>query len=205
MARTLLALTLTLLAACGQDAATEPSGGPATAEQAPVQAEPEATPTPVPTPDPPGVAEGRIRTALHDALGVIEEPGSVKVARLRVIGVVVAAAHQLDSDDRMGGYPIVGETVEVPVADVRALTATLLDDVSYDFSIERRCANQYFVGVRFEKGEDRVELVLGFPCDQAIWLYRGGAGVQAEGSILRDEPAAALRALAVDHGVRLPD
>jgi hypothetical protein len=77
----------------------------------------------------------------------------------------------------------------------------ILEDASYDFVFARRCKNDDRLGVRFQRGQERVEFVLGVPCMHTAWYFRVNGEVQLTGAVLVDDAARAVIQLASDAGV----
>jgi hypothetical protein len=161
-----------------------------------------AAPTDPPRTDPSAPAS-RIRTELGDAaVAIVERADAAGAARMKVIAAHQAEREAMTSDALIGGYPIEAPLVALD-ADARArLLRRILDDASYDHETARRCANDYFVGVRFQRGRERVEFNLGVGCMQAFWSVRDGDDVRREGALLTDEAAEAVLQLLADAGVR---
>lgn len=145
----------------------------------------------------------RIRGELGEAaLALVERADAAGAARMKVVAARQAELAAMTSDAVIGGYPIEAPLVALD-PDTRArLLRRLLDDASYDYETARRCANDYFVGVRFQRGPERVEFNLGVRCMQAFWSLRDGDEVRRAGALLTDEAAAAVLELLADAGVR---
>ena len=145
----------------------------------------------------------RTRRELGEAAAVVVEQADVVVAaRLKVIAVRKMAAETLTSDDLIDGAPFEAPPVPLGPAARAKLVHHLFDDSSYLFDIARRCKNDYRVGVRFQRGVERVEFDLGVPCMQSSWSFRVDGEVQRAGAIMTDEAARAVLQLASDAGVR---
>jgi hypothetical protein len=164
-----------------------------------------AAPTDPPPPDPaaPAAPASRIRRELGDvAVAIVEHADTAGAARMKVIAAARAEEEAMTSDALIGGYPIEAPLVQLD-ADARArLLRRILDDASYDYQTARRCANDYFVGVRFQRGQERVEFNLGVGCMQAFWSVRDGGEIRREGALLTDPAAEAVLRLLSDAGVR---
>ncbi len=142
-------------------------------------------------------ATGRVRTELGELTGRIEGASRVTAVRLQVVASAEAERETLRSTNRIVGYPMLGTPQEVSSADRETIARTLLDDASYDFTVERRCRNATLVGVRFEGASgSSVEVAIGMPCAQVLVARPAQSG--AVGSwygLMRQETADALVAI----------
>lgn len=195
-------LALIFVVGCAGDRPAEGAVPPLRAA-APTDARP-ADPRPLEAPRADASAPvNRIRSELGDAaVALVERADAVGGARMKVIAALQAEREAMTSDALIGGYPI--EAPLVPLgAEARAgLLRRILDDASYSYDIARRCANDYFVGVRFQRGQERVEFNLGVRCMQAFWSVRDGDEIRRAGAVMTDEAAAAVLGLLADAGVR---
>ena len=119
-----------------------------------------------------------------DAVQIVEGATLVEAARLRLVSAEEQERTALRSDGRMAGYPIAGPRVVLPGADVSGLKRLLLDHQSYAWGLRIRCANSHFVGVRFVRQRQKVELALGLPCQQALWAFPAAGAVGRGGAHL---------------------
>lgn len=196
-----LALLLAVVG-CTGDRPAQPAGPPpATPAEAAPREPPRADPA-APTPDPPAAPTSRIRQELGEAaVAVVEHATTVGAARMKVIGARQASEAALTADAGIGGYPIEAPLVALDTAARERLLRLVLDDASYDFETARRCANDYFVGVRFQREQARVEFNLGVRCMQAFWSLRDGGEIRQPGGLLTDQAADAVLGLLADAGV----
>lgn len=147
--------------------------------------------------------DSRTRRELGEAAAaVVEQADTVVAARLKVIAARKMAAETLTSDELINGSPYEAPPVPLGPAARTELLRHLFDDRNYLFGFARRCGNDYRVGVRFQRGEQRVEFDLGVPCMQSSWSVRVNGEVQRTGAIMTDEAARAVLQLVSDAGVR---
>lgn len=167
----------------------EPATSPAGNER-PAPEEVPSTPAarePEPEPEP-----GRIREALGRAnVAVVEDAGAIWMGRMEVTAALQAAERWLEEDDQIAGHPLTTDLVSMDLAaePTRDLVEALLDEASYDFELMRRCRNEYYVGLRFTRGDDVVELALGMECHQAYFVYPTPTGPESVGAIMNPELA----------------
>jgi hypothetical protein len=149
------------------------------------------------TPTEPAPAPSRVEEAIGaDAATTVRSAKQVLVGRLRTEGAMQAEQRALQDDGRVAGYPVASKLRSLGAEEAERIGALLLDDESYQFDLERRCANKSWLGARFEgEGGERVEAALGIPCNQLILVWRSSGTVQRWGSITADEAATAMTAL----------
>lgn len=185
-------LVLVLGVACTSNDRSVGSETPAEQENPADRAEEPSEPEPAEETPAPEAAPSRVRDEIGaDAFAVVEGAEEIEIAQLRMIGALQAEEQRLSSDDRIVGYPLTSPlvTLDPSSEDTRRLVAALLADASYDFERVRRCRNDYLVGVRFRRGEERVEFGLGMGCHQAFFAFRAGGEVRSWGALLNEEPA----------------
>lgn len=197
------AMLLALSAACSDEAAPTQST-PEPPSMSTGSMESGITPTPERTerqePAPPGEPP-RTLSGFELALGehnadIVRNATQVEAGRMRVIGALQAQNAVFSSDTRILGYPVHGALQPVPPADASRLADVILDDASYT-DLLRRCRNDYLVGVRFTKDNERVEFALGMPCEQGFFAFRDAAGaVQGDGKVMLSPQAAEVIRLA---------
>lgn len=179
---------------------------PPTAATSPAAASPAATPPSDLAAQPPvdaPASPSRIRKELGDpALAVVEKADASGAARMRVIAAAKSQDDTLATDVAILGYPFDGSLVPLDAAARAELLHLILDDDSYAWGLANRCLNDYFVGVRFQRGPERVEFALGVRCMQALWASRAEGEVQRAGAVMKDEPAEAVLKLLAGAGVR---
>lgn len=147
-------------------------------------------------PEPPR-APSRFEVSLGEHnVEILRNPTLVEAGRMRVIGALQAHDARLSSDTRILGYPIRGALQPVAPADASRIADLILDDGSYT-DLLRRCANDYLVGIRFTKDNERVEFALGMPCEQGFFAFRDAAGaIQGDGKVMLSPQAAEVIRLA---------
>jgi hypothetical protein len=153
-----------------------------TDRQEPAQPEPPSEPPPSPSPFELALGEHNV--------DILRNPTLVEAGRMRVIGALQAHNARLSSDTRILGYPIQGALQRVAPADASRIADLILDDASYT-DLVRRCRNDYLVGIRFTKDNERVEFALGMPCEQGFFAFRDAAGaIQGDGKVMLSPQAA---------------
>jgi hypothetical protein len=180
--------------------AQEPEGeevGATTREPAePDFAEP-ASPAAATTADEPARTPTRVEAALGaETVATIRSPARVLVGRLGIEGVLQAEQKALQDESRICGYPISSKLRPLQPEEAASLGALLLADESYQFDLERRCKNARNLGARFEGSNgERVEAILGVPCDQLRFSWRRAGAVEQWGSITTEEASAEIAAI----------
>lgn len=123
-----------------------------------------------------------------------------ETARLKPVSVDESRQKALTSTERIAGYPVVGELKNLSPEKSAQLAKLLLDKNNYR-NILKRCANQYFHGIRFSKGEQKVEIAIGVACQQTVMVIQDDKGIKWWGSVLRD--AAYKKALSILSTIQL--
>jgi len=153
-----------------------------------VAAQPEAQPEPEPEREP-EPSQQMIEDMGFAAADLVEAATQVEIGRMRVIGADQAVQRRLSGDRVIAGYPVRGRLTSVDEPTANELKRVLLDDESYRWGLLRRCRNDSFVGVRFSRGERRVEFALGMPCEQGRWVLRTANGIASPGAIMTESAA----------------
>lgn len=138
---------------------------------------------------------GRVELEEHlspRAIEVIELADRVEIGRLAVASAEEAERLSLRGLDRIAGYPIDGPVGQLDPQGADRVRRALRSPGSHS-DVPIRCLNDYFIGVRFYQGDQRVELALGISCQQAIWAFPAGSGVGRWGARLSDGATQALK------------
>ena len=181
-------VAVALSAACGgsSETAPPPASGADGAATEPIA--PTVTPTPAPAPTAPdggaastpaSPAPGRVRTELGArTVAILQGAASVEFARLDHRDTRAADARGVWPANRMAAYRIRGTLRPVDAALAAELVALLLDDASYEWQLERRCARRQIVGYRFHAGDEVADVVLGMSCEQVEIVSVGSEGTR---------------------------
>jgi len=131
---------------------------------------------------------------LSEALGasadIIKNHTSAKSATMETVSVAESRKYAFISDMRMAGYPVKGTLRELNKQESGLLARLLAHDKNY-INVLRRCKNQSFKGIRFNKKAKKIEVAIGLPCNQVLVAYADKNHVQWWGGIL-DEKIASL-------------
>lgn len=138
--------------------------------------------------------EMSLRQAFGGAVDIIEQHTIAEVVRLKVVSVTESRQYTFKTIDRIVGYPATGKLVSLNKEKSQQLTTLLLDKNNYA-NIRQRCLNQYFHGIRFSKGQQKVEVAFGIPCNQVIVAFQNGEKVKWWGGVLGSQAARQVQTL----------
>ena len=117
---------------------------------------------------------------------------------LNVVSVSEARSNALDAKDRIAGYPISGKLKDLNREKSFYLANLLLDKNNYS-NLRQRCLNQELNGIRFSVDDDKVEVVIGSPCNQIFVVFKHENETQWWGNTLGEGAMKkALKLLCVD-------
>ena len=133
----------------------------------------------------------RIKHALGSAnLALFKNPSkAVHIAKLKVAGANRERKSWLTQDSEIAGFKIATPLKDVSNNDWSKI---LLDDRHYDFNRRVRCKNDYYIGLRWQHREQRVEFALGIKCRQAFFIYPTPSGIGEVAGILNAEVSTKL-------------
>lgn len=106
-------------------------------------------------------------------------------ARLRPIGAEAAETHAQDRA-RIAGYPRLGPARKLSADQIGMLGRIFVDDRSYEWGARIRCRNEAWIGVRFLRGHEAVDVVVGTACRQTIWSFRRDGRPERWGEIISE-------------------
>ena len=106
-----------------------------------------------------------------------------KAGNLSIVSVAESQENALNSSDRLAGYPIIGTLQGLEKEKSLQLANIFLDDSNYVY-LNKRCANQAFNGIRFTSGNNKVEVVIGTPCNQVLVVSKQEGETHWWGGIL---------------------
>lgn len=109
-------------------------------------------------------------------VSVIKNSLQVSRGRMALVSEAEVKRMALVDEQRIGGYPIVGELSVLTKGRANRLINWLLSDDSYAPENKIRCDNTKLLGVRFQYEAQKVEFVLGLPCAQGIWWFMSEQG-----------------------------
>ncbi len=142
--------------------------------------------------------DNSLKDALNDhALFTLLHHKNAQTGSLEVVSVAESQEKTLNGKDRIVGYPIVGKLKNLDREKSFQLANILLDKNNYS-NIRQRCINQTLNGVRFSVGDEKVEVVIGSPCNQVFAAFKYKNETKWWGSTLGDTVAKkALKLLCV--------
>ena len=109
-----------------------------------------------------------------------------QTAYLKVVSIADSQENALNTQDRIAGYPIIGQLKDLNHDKSSQLVNILLDKNNYS-NIRQRCVNSTLDGVRFSSGEEKVEIVIGSPCNQVFVAFRRDNKTEWWGSTLGEK------------------
>ena len=120
------------------------------------------------------------------AVEVVDHATRVLIGRLRVVGAEEAERTSLEDTNRVAGYPAEGDLTVLSREEALSLANLLLEPTSYAKGL-RRCRNSYWIGLRFVRGDAKVEFALGMDCQQALWAFATEQGPKRFGETMAKE------------------
>jgi len=130
-------------------------------------------------------------------MAVLNETNRIAVARLGSDPAQRTQKAPVYSDpQRIGGHPIVSDLRTLSAEQVAQLRQLVTNESHY-LDVRRRCKNETWVGARFgEPGSlERLELVIGLPCDQLIFFWFDEGAPKNWGSVVAPPVGLALAEL----------
>ena len=134
-----------------------------------------------------------LRLSLGKQVEILDAHSMVQTAPLKIISVAESKKHALKDKEgrkRIAGYPKTGKLKKINKDNANQLARLLQADNVFVHS-DKRCANKEFQGIRFSKGKQRIEVVLGIPCNQVAVAFvqdntvKWWAGVMTEPAMKR--------------------
>ena len=115
--------------------------------------------------------QASLRQTLNNNVNTIKQHECAKTASLKVVDVAETHQYALTKDDRIAGYPLMEELLELDKEKSKDLADIILDHNNYA-DIRQRCQNKFLYGIRFNKGNKKIEVAIGVPCSQVLVVFQ---------------------------------
>lgn len=147
---------------------------------------------------PPTADTSTLQAALGEATlkGLLSATSATR-SEVRVIAASTSIKEAGNNPQTIGGYPMVGGQISLDSTDTNQLLHIISQNKHYNTTARIRCAPGRALGYRFASPR-LLEVVVTFPCSQALWTFATEQGIQRWGALLSPEATQAMWNAGID-------